>query len=489
MKYFSFVVVLYNLILLVECELIYSQARTLPILRSIEELTSDSDLRGAIIGFYAYNIHTNQEIANFNANSLLIPASLQKLLTSITALDLLTETYRIRTDVFLDGDQKKNAFYGKMIIRGYGDPTIGSDQADFRNIFDNFCSQTVYFLRQRKIDTIVGEIIADARVFGPLLQPSGYAWEDLGNYYGAGASSLNFAENKIRLEFQSGNKANDLAFLIGVQEHPMDIQWISSVTTASPNSGDNVYVYGVPFQRIRYITGTIPVQRNSFIVWASDPDPAIRFAHHCRKCLINNNIHFTGNISAYYYGDLSYDSSVVLMRFYSLPLKDIIKVINKKSNNIYAESIYRYLGWKFTNDASWKSISNFILKYWRDKGLDITGLNIQDGSGLSLTNRITAKFISDLLIYANKQPWFGVFYESLSIAGVDGTLQNFFRGTKLENNMRAKSGTMRGIRAFAGYLKNKQNDLIAFCFIVNGHNLSTNQITRSMERVLMNLVD
>lgn len=489
MRYFSFIVVLYYSILLINCKLIYSQATSLTIHKSIEQLASDSDLRGATIGFYAYNLHTNQEIANFNANNLLIPASLQKLLTTITALDLLRETYRIRTDVFLDGEQKKNAFYGKMIIRGYGDPTIGSEQADFSNILDNFCNQIVYYLSQREIDTLIGEIIADARVFGPLLQPSGYTWEDLGNYYGAGASSLNFAENKIRLEFQSGKKVDELAFLISAQEHPTDIQWISSVTTASPNSGDNIYVYGVPFQKIRYITGTMPAQRNSFIVWASDPDPAIRFSHYCRQCLINKNIHFTGNISAYYYGDLSYDSSVVLMRLYSPLLQDIIKVINKKSNNIYAESIYRNLGWKFINDASWKSISNFILKYWRDRGFDISGLSIQDGSGLSITNRMTAKFISDLLIYASKQVWFTVFYESLSIAGVDGTLQNSFKGSKLENNMRAKSGTMRGIRAFAGYLKNTRDNLIAFCFIINGHNLSASQITLKIERVLVNLTD
>lgn len=459
-----------------------------PVRKALEQFLADRDLRGASVAFYAYNIQTRQVLADINADQLLLPASVLKLLTSITAMEVLSPDYRIRTDVFLDGVKQDTLFKGNIVIRGYGDPTIGSELPSFQHTFSSFCHQLVQSLQKQHISSIEGMLIADARVFGPLLQSPGYVWEDLGNYYGAGASSLNFAENKLRLEFSSGKEQGVPATFVGAQQHPMNIQWISQVTTADVNSGDNVYVYGVPFQSVRYMVGTIPSRRQSFFVWASDPDPALRFADNCRECLMQQSILFNGDVKAVYDGGIIYDSSRVLMRYYSPKLSEILTEVNKKSHNVFAESIFRHIGWNLAGTAEWRQVADVVLNYWKEKGMDVAGLIVHDGSGLSRTNRLTAKFVVDLLVYATRQSWFQVFYQMLAIAGVDGTLQNVFKGGVLENNMRAKSGSMRGVRAYAGFIKNSQNQLIAFCFIVNGHSISSRQIVSKMENVLNRLV-
>lgn len=458
---------------------------------AIRALENDKTMSGAQWGFCAYNITKKQYIAEKNINLRLVPASVLKVFTTISAFEILGIQSTFETKLFYKGEILKDGILeGDLIIRGNGDPTIACDHfgksASAPAVFNSFKNAA----EKAGIKTIRGNIIGDASLWGYRLQAPGYQWEDLGNYYGAGASSLNYNENKLKVTFRPGKNTGDSAGLLSVTPHPFHPQWVNSVTTAASGSGDNVYVYGTPFQKVRFLTGTVPAGRTEFSVWASDPDPALRFAGDFRDFLTNAGMQVDGSsISEYRSGWNGKDSMKFIYTHKSPKIKEISLWINHKSHNVSAESVYRSMGMKLKNSSDYDVTSKALLAFWQSKGIKTDQQIITDGSGLSRSNMLTPAFLVDLLIYANKQGWFQDFYDILPIAGKDGTLKSNFTGTSAENNMRGKSGLLKGVRSYTGYINNRSGDLIAFAVIANGHMLSSSEIRKKLEILVASLSD
>ena len=458
---------------------------------AIRALESDKTMTGAQWGFCAYNITRKNYIAEKNTNMRLVPASVLKVFTTISAFDIVGPTGTFETKLFYTGKiSPLGVLEGNIIIRGYGDPTIACDHfgkpAASLTVFSAFRLG----LEKAGIKSIKGNIIGDASIWGNMLQAPGYMWEDLGNYYGAGASSLNYNENKLKVTFKPGIKTGDSASLISVTPHPFHPQWVNQVTTAGSSTGDNVYIFGTPFQKVRFLTGTVPSGKAEFSVWASDPDPALRFAGEFMDFLITSGIQVSGNaVSEYKKGWNGKDSLHLLHVHKSPTFKEISLWVNHKSHNVSAESVFRYLGMKLKNTSGYEETAKSLLAYWQSKGITSSNQIITDGCGLSRTNMITPAFLVDLLIYAHKQTWYKDFYDILPIAGKDGTLKTNFTGTTVANNMHGKSGLLKGVRSYTGYLNNRSGDLIAFAVIANGHMLSNADIRKKLENLVVSLSD
>jgi serine-type D-Ala-D-Ala carboxypeptidase/endopeptidase (penicillin-binding protein 4) len=458
---------------------------------AILKLKEDNQMQGSQWSFCAYNLTQKKYIAEKDIHLRLVCASVLKVFTTLSAYDIVGHNHTFETRLMHNGHiSDDGVLHGDIIISSNGDPTIACDYFGRTYSSAAILLKFTTAIQKANIRSIKGRIIGDASLWGVMLQAPGYMWEDLGNYYGAGASSLNYNENKLKVTFQPGKTIGDSAKLLSITPHHMDIDWDNMVTTAASNSGDNVYIYGTPLQKNRYLTGTVPTGRNEFVVWASDPDPALRFAADLHTALIFKGISISEEpISVYSAKNMKTDKTVLLETHYSPSIKSISKFVNHRSHNVSAESVFRHLGMKLGNTHNYEKTAELLLTYWKKRGVKTDEVIITDGSGLSRTNMLTTRFLVSLLIYAHHQPWFEDFYEILPIAGQDGTLRGNFKGTTAENNMRGKSGLLKGVRSYTGYLHNQSGDTIAFAVIVNGHQLSSVLIRQKVESLVAALSD
>ncbi len=452
----------------------------------IRELEGDKSLYGSLWSLCAYNISKGEYLAERNKELLLVPASVMKIVTTISAYELLGQNSVFTTYLNYSGKIfTDSVLHGNIIIKGSGDPTIDCDFFGMSVSADNIFTEFKNALTKAGIKSVKGKIIGDGSLWGSMFQAPGYMWEDIGNYYGAGTSSLNYSENKLKITFKSGKHIGDIAEVLFITGHPCNLVWINEVTTAGAQTGDNVYIYGAPFQNIRFMTGSIPAGRDSFSIWASDPDPAHRIAYDFYKFLKNTGIHVSDScFSEYRKGWANSDTFNVIYTHESPAIGKILQFMNEKSHNVSAESIFRYTGMKVINNPSFEETAKYLTAYWQNK-TGSKGIIIRDGSGLSRTNMISAEFMVDLLVYAQSQPWFNEFYAVLPVAGQGGSLRNAFKNTSAENNMRGKTGTMKGIRCYAGYVYNKSDDLVAFCLMMNSHTLSSVEIRKKLEKLIV----
>lgn len=180
------------------------------------------------------------------------------------------------------------------------------------------------------------------------------------------------------------------------------------------------------------------------------------------------------------------------MRLIPPPLKDIIFILNKKSNNLYAEQMLKIIGKKVKNDGSLKSGVQAIEEWLESEDISTEGIFIHDGSGLALIDRLSTRFLVDLLITMKNSAVFEPFYNSLPIAGDPddiGTMRGFCKNTRAAKNLRAKTGSHVRIRALSGYVNSRSGQMICFSMIANDYTGSSRPINRLHEKVMVELAE
>jgi len=463
------------------------------ILKLFDSFENDTDITVSSWSFYAYNITKNEHVVEKYIKKKLIPASVQKIVTTATAFDKLSGSYFFKTDIYYNGIiTEDSTLNGDIIIYGSGDPTIDFEQFGRHSSAENIFEKWKNSILKTGIKKINGNIIGDASLFGYMLPSPSYLWEDIGNYYGAGASGLTFRENKFKITFNAGN-TGDKATILKIDSLNYDIEFINLVTIAEKNTGDNVHIFNLPFQKNILLLGTIPAGKSEFSVFAADPNPALSFSSEFYKFLNENALNVEGKPTYIYdqqKSPIANKENINKIATHQSPsLQHICEQINKKSHNVTAECLYRTLGVSLNNDASYAQTSNAIARYWEGKDLPVKNLSISDGSGLSRKNLLSTEFLVKLLIYIYEQDYFESFYETLAIAGVDGTLENFGRNTIAEKNIRAKSGYMGSIRSYAGYFTTQSGDVVAFAVIVNFHDGSAASVRKKIEQLLITIIE
>ncbi len=147
-------------------------------------------------------------------------------------------------------------------------------------------------------------------------------------------------------------------------------------------------------------------------------------------------------------------------------MSEIVKVVNKRSQNFFAEQVLKTLGAVFKADGSFASGAKVVYDVLGQLGLATDGLTIEDGSGLSRLNRVTARRTAELLVAMRSHPLFDEFYDSLAIAGEDGDPRRL-DSAAARGNVHSKTGTLRGVSALSGYVTTSDGELLAFSVLIN----------------------
>lgn len=461
----------------------------------IETWKKDPALRHAAWSLSVYNLDKQLSEYSWNAEMAMVPASVMKVFTTATALTLLGEDYRFETQLLYSGriDTLNATLYGNLYLKGSGDPSLGSsrfgERTNFQHIVDDF-STTLLSLGIRRIE---GRLIADDAVFDELI-PGSWAYEDAGNYYGAPVSGLAVYENKFRMFFNAGARPGDPAVLSRIDPPQEDVIFINNVTTGPAGSGDQVFVNGTPYVNVRVLTGTVPLGARGFDVDAALVDPPLTAAREMAHSLQAKGIVLTGGVTTLraerWKGTPDTTSETgkrILSSYFSPSLREIIYFTNLKSNNMFAEHILKRLGVRQGTAGSSRAGCDTIVRYWSSEGIDLDGFEMFDGSGLSRRNRVTANQLCRVLLAMTGTPVFPAFVASLPVAGRSGGLAPLLKNTAAENNLRAKTGTMEGVRSYAGYVKNSRGEQLAFVLLVNNFSVSGPEMRRKCERLLLRI--
>jgi D-alanyl-D-alanine carboxypeptidase/D-alanyl-D-alanine-endopeptidase (penicillin-binding protein 4) len=424
--------------------------------KAMKTLSGDPQFRHAVISLELVDTKTGMTVYEKNSQLGLAAASCQKLVTSITAFELLGKGFRFRTDIGHDGTLTNGVLEGSVYLRCGGDPTLGSERwnttssgASLKKILD--------LLAKHGIKKISGDLVVDDSHFTDDALPNGWVWEDIGNYYGAGAWGLNWMENQFDVNFRPGVQKGDATIISSTRPASMlrDYNFVNFVTTGIKGSGDNAYLYSAPFQQTIIARGTVPPSAGLFTIAGSIPDPPGIFSRALKQYLADNRLPVAGEGLTNSGLQLAHrpvrKPGLIIDSILSPTLDSVNYWFLKKSVNLFGEALVKALASNNGKPPSTDSGVAVIKRFWARNGIEASALGIIDGSGLSPSNRITSHSLVTLLQFARKKTWFASFYAALPEL----------------NGIKMKDGYISGVRSYAGYLKAKDGTEYSFAFIVN----------------------
>jgi D-alanyl-D-alanine carboxypeptidase/D-alanyl-D-alanine-endopeptidase (penicillin-binding protein 4) len=413
---------------------------------------------------YVIDATTGNVVFDKNGQIGLAPASTLKIVTSVSAYELLGQNFRYNTSFAIT----KNRNLGMLYIFPSGDPTLGSWRWK-ETKEQNVLSRIAEALKKQGIDTLTALHIDQSKWENDPIHRH-WMWEDAANYYGAHALPLNWRENQFDVILRSGKNIGEPVTVVETVPKLVEYQLMSHATSAGKGTGDNAYIF-FPVNRLTgIIRGTIPVNEQKFNISGSFPDASIQFSQTMLDTFTKYGIETIPTFTTMNWMDLKIDQQKLTF-FHtevSPPLDSVIYWFNRRSINLYGEALIKTISNVKKQQGSTSVGIDIVKDFWKEKGIQITELNITDGSGLSPVNRVTTRAQVNILQYASKQQWFKGFYNSLPEY----------------NKMKMKSGTIRGVKAFCGYHTAKDGKLYIYSFIVNNYNGPASGIVSKMYKVL-----
>ncbi|MFT4031421.1 MAG: D-alanyl-D-alanine carboxypeptidase/D-alanyl-D-alanine-endopeptidase [Siphonobacter sp.] len=461
-------------------------------IRRLDSLQTSLFLEHGTVSACIKSTKTGLSILAYQHRKAMPPASTMKLITTATVMSVLNENYSYVTLLQTDGIIRNDSLLGNVWIKGSGDPSLGSGRFKDSPDLNDLLKIWVAALRKKGIRHISGSVIGDASVFDENTVPDGWVWEDVGNYYGAGVSGLNVNENIYRVYFLPANNLYEIAGVARVIPELSGVAMVNRVLMDEAGTGDQVTIYSSPFGNQILLDGYIPRGRSEFPVKGAIPNPATFAAQQLRNAIIQADISIGGGAySSFEFirkGKITFPSDT-LLAVQSPVLKDLVAECNYQSINLYAEAFLRTIAVAKKYGNTTKAGINALTQFWKSKNLDLSGFKIKDGSGLSPQSVLTTDNMTDILTMASREPSFQAFYATIPVLGRDGTVKNLGKGTKAAGNVRAKSGSIGGVRTYAGYFTSKSGEQYSFAFFFEHYDSDFGSATKELEKLMVSMVN
>lgn len=397
----------------------------------------DPSWKHVSVSAYAIDTVTGEVLLDEGSDKSLVPASCVKVITTAAALQILGGDFRFVTDLEYDGEiSKEGVLRGNLYIRGGGDPCLGSGRGGKSLPWQELLAVWAKAVKEAGIVQVAGDVIGDDSLWGKNHVPPSWSWEDMGNYYGAVSSALAFHENSCDLVLSPGRKEGDLVEIVRVEPEVKGLVMQNLLKTGPQGSGDLACVYAAPFSSHLQVEGTVPLGEREFRIRAAAQKPAQFCSDALVRTLKKEGVDVSGAIFA------SLSSRKRLMRTESPSLAEIVFMTNQESVNLYAEHLLREMG-----KGSCELGRRAIFKFLQDLGVSKEGLHLEDGSGLSRKNLVSAKHFVALLKKIKELPIYSTFRHSLR---------------EIKSGVVAKSGSMSFVQGYVGYAGD-----VAFAIVIN----------------------
>lgn len=377
--------------------------------RQIDSLTSEAQFRNAHWGVLIVNPRTRDTLYSRNAGKLFMPASNQKIITSAVALSLLGPDYTYKTTFAMTGEVRDSLLDGDLIVIGRGDPTVSDRMRGLATLVMDSLADSI---RAHGIRQIGGELAHSGNAFSDSTRGYGWEWDDLGEYYGAGFDELTFNEG-------------------------------TAPTTIGP----------------------LPDTVRDSLYSGPAKDPAKAYLEAFHDALVRKNIVVDGGV-ADSIAPMPFKLDTLFV-YISPPLRMILPVLMKPSQNQVAELVFKTIGLERGGLGTADSAKAVVARQLLAWGAQPDGFKLGDGSGLSRHNLLAPETIVKVLDVMQRDTAFAVFYNAMPVAGIDGTLKDRMKGTPAEGNVHAKTGSISAARSLSGYVTTADGERLLFSVMAN----------------------
>ena len=407
---------------------------------------------------------TGETLYSKNGHQFFTPASSAKLLTSAALLSALGAEYRLITPVFAVGNAPNLA---SLRIAGKGDPSISTKSL----------KQIVHQLQALGIDRIEKLIIDDSYFAPPAINPT-WEWLDVHSYFATPVNSAILNQNSATLTLLPQQLGQPIKFYWNDAIAARQWQVINQATTGKEDIPYNIEIDGDLGKPILRIRGELAINESADVWDMAIVDPASYFLESLRLHLAQGGISVgRGIVVNEKYQD---ESEQKLLTINSPSIAKLIKEINQQSNNLYAEALAKVLVQKLNTNNAIEAIDLSLKKL----GVDTKDYILVDASGLSRQNLISPKNIVEILnLMLVNSDLKSQYQQSLTLAGINGTLKNRFHNTSVQGKFWGKTGTLTGVGALSGYLITRQGFKLVISIMVNNSNLSNREIRRAIDKI------
>ncbi|MEX0600716.1 MAG: D-alanyl-D-alanine carboxypeptidase/D-alanyl-D-alanine-endopeptidase, partial [Rhodothermales bacterium] len=467
----------------------------------IDRLIDADAFSHAFWGVHAVDMETGRTIYSRNASKNFVPASNVKLYTTAAALDQLGPFFRYETSLYVDGPVENGILRGNLIVRGAADPTFGGHYHAQSGTWDRNIDGLSPFrgwadsLRAAGIRYVDGDIVGDDDVIDDEPLGASWSWDDETYYYSAQIGGLSFHDNVIHLHVEGTDPGGPAA----VRWEPFNTSYVDVVNRSLTVDQEQTVEEG--YRRVRGtntidVTSRVPVGGED-VEEITVENPTRYFVHVLRESLMRSGIAVAGkpidvddiSIKPDYEG--AHLRRIAVHRSPLLP--DVAALVNKASQNLYADNLIKTLAAHVPHDdddlapgSSERGI-DIAMKTFVRAGIDTSRIRLVDGSGLSRLNLIAPNMTTSLLEYMwrhDDRLIREAFYASLPLAAETGTLRYRLADGPAAGRMRGKSGSLSGVSTLSGYVESAGGRTIAFSIACNHFTSPASRVRAAQDAIV-----
>ncbi len=484
--------------------------------KRIAAILASSDLSRGFWGIEVMSLPSGKVLYSQNADKLFTPASNTKLFTTAAALALIGPDYTFRTTVETNGTLDTHGrLTGDLVLVGRGDPNLSGRELPYslhtqRNDHPiRVLEELADALAHKGVKYVDGDIIADDSYFAFERYGEGWSQDDLVWADGAPVSALTINDNVVFVNILPADRAGDRAF-VSITPFADYYRIDNRIITTPAGTGRKIFINREPGATVLTLWGNMPLDDAGANEAVAIEDPgefaASLFRHllevrgiavygrqKTRHTELSSLSTLTVTASAARGGDQTarafQNQPLVLADYKSKPLIEDVRVINKVSQNLHAEILLRLLGREKGTAGTVEGGLEVLRGFLNEVGVPADQYVFYDGSGLSRQNLVSPHTVVQLLRYADSQPWGGSFRDTLPLAGTDGSLSDRFKDDDLRARVRAKTGSLGGVKTLSGYATTNRGDTVAFSILSNNFNLPDKRISETIDSLVAAIVN
>ena len=447
-------------------------------------------------GLLVVDAETGSTLYELNADRYFIPASNMKLFTTALALAKLGSDFRFHTTLETHGVvSSEGKLSGDLFLVGRGDPNLSNRKFPYtlKEEFDGQPEKVLAELADALVSAgvkeISGNIVADDSYFPREPYPSGWEIDDMVWEYGAAISAIVVEDNTVALTLIPGDQAGDPVQASVIPATP-DFVVENNVVTSAADAKSELTLTREPGSRSVALRGSLPARSLPRKLILAMHEPAEHAAALLSRLLAERGVKVDGLPRVVHSPEpATATPRVVLAEHVSVPLSDSVKLINKISQNLHTEMLLRATARQSGTWNTPEELMKFPADFYAAAGIDPDDIVQRDGSGLSRHDLVTARAIVQLLKYAQNQPWFTPFYDSLPVAGTDGTLEPLMKNTAAASHIHAKTGSLEHVRTRSGYADTLGGRRLIFSFLSNNQGGKNHEALDTLDALCVAMVE
>mgnify|MGYP004443543771 FL=1 len=440
---------------------------------AINHMASQPNLKHANLSICIAEVSTGKAIASHNPDLAVGTASTMKTVTSAAALELLGPNFRFNTRVYAVGKFKNGNFRGNIIVKGDGDPTLGSRHFPKMPDITQVIADS---LAAKGFKKIQGDVVSDESIYP--YEPVSDWWgvDDTFWEYGTGVHALSFSDNTIKLTFNREDS-------------------VPSNFTLTPNPGiaiDSHLSYSANPQLCGSTTygkypslmlwGTVRREKTPWTSLVANPIPAITLCDSIKATLKANSIKFKEK----HIKHRNAPDTILIAEYQSPRLAEILNSLLLRSDNMFTDAVLKALGYRCGSAGTRTEGIKVVKTLWKRKGIDTDPLFMFDGCGLARSGKATGRFFTQMLSQVERDAAHIRLHLSsiMTCVGKTGKIGKLIPSTALNGKIASKSGSMTDVLCYVGYFP-ADKPKYAFAVLVNNFHGSFANLQNQIDQLLI----